>query len=92
MFDAIDRRRKGVLKVKAWPRWLRAAYWAWREDGIRQATGRVSLAGVRKAVARHDRELTALMQAPKHGKVVRIDTRRNAEGKKHDAAAERRAH
>ncbi len=91
MFDTIGRRRKGVLRIKAWLRWLRAAYWAWREDGIRQATGRVSLAGVRKAVARHEQELTALMQAPKHGKVVRIDTRRSAEGEKHEATAERRA-
>jgi hypothetical protein len=91
VFDSIGRRKKGVLRLKARLRWLRAAYWAWREDGIRQATGRVSLAGIHRAVARHDRELTALMQAPKHGKVVRIDTRKHAEGGKQEATAERRA-
>ena len=72
MFDSIGRRKKGVLRIKARLRRLRAAYWAWREDGMRRATGRVSLEGVRKAVRRMEQERAVLLTPREGGNVVRI--------------------
>lgn len=73
MFESIARRkRKGLRRIRARLRWLRAAYWAWREDGMRRATGRVSLEGVRKAVRRTEQERAVLLRPWEGGKVVRI--------------------